>query len=241
MPTSQSLVLPAIGQGVRIITGDSRAPMQVTAVVEWSSGDGALRARLSKSADPAALYSGQDATVEYFKGGAIHHLQTLITGISADGSAGGGGAFHRVELATPSRSRTVRRRRYPRLDVAMPVRGLRVELPADFRSESWRGRWIQSRWSRKLVDEGEPMQAAVIGAGGARLLPERSLSLDEHVYLEIDLEADAPVHVAGRVVWLSEPGDPPGVGVEFVGVSDGTRDAIGRYVSARTRGTTPVK
>lgn len=247
--TGRRVELPQPGQGVHIdlegakpsragtaapggaASPSGAAPTQApsTAVVEAVAPDGEMTLRMPRDIDPAALLPGVTVHLQYFRQGVLCTSSTTIAKVRSTPLRDDSGAQVWVELRSPHAGKTVKSRRFARLAISLPTRFVRVDVPDTYDERSLRGRWMHSRWERQFAQSAESGWTAVLGAGGMRLNDDAHWSLDDRLVVELDLEG-TPLKLAGRVVWLSDRSDEPGVGVEFFGLSAETRNSLVRFV-----------
>ncbi len=75
--------------------------------------------------------------------------------------------------------------------------------------------------------------ASNINEGGMFIETDNPAELDDVVQLQMRFpELESPVQVGGRVAWTSDgkEGGPPGMGIEFLDLSEETRDTINQIV-----------
>jgi uncharacterized protein (TIGR02266 family) len=99
-----------------------------------------------------------------------------------------------------------------------------LEIPVDYSS----------------VDSFFSEMATNINEGGMFLATDESAEIDQLVKLAFQLPGlSRPIEVEARVAWLSrgEGGAQPGIGLQFLALSDEVRDTINRLVrTLRTSG-----
>jgi Tfp pilus assembly protein PilZ len=220
-------ILPAIGGGVHV-TGLGGSDSALTAVVESSRPTGELALRITAPIDPEGLEPLAEVELEYFRHGQLVHLKTAVERVRSRPD-GHGGTVWLVELASPEGANAIRRRRFARLPVALPLRFVRVAAPEDYDETSLRGRWMLGRWARRLQGEAEEAWVGMLGAGGVRIDGPSALHLGDSLLMELNLRGEA-VRLCAKVVWLSAAEGEPGAGLEFFGVGVDKRNTINRYV-----------
>ncbi len=75
--------------------------------------------------------------------------------------------------------------------------------------------------------------ASNINEGGMFIETDNPAELEDVVQLQMSFPGlESPVQVGGRVAWTSDgkEGAPPGMGIEFLGLTEETRDTINQIV-----------
>lgn len=214
---------PKIKQGVRLTTEGTVTPTRLTTIVHEIGADGALLLRLPPHVPLEMLSVGASVSMEYFREDAAYVLTSVITAIEP------GDPQALLHLAQPARIKKIQKRRFPRLQVQLPLHWMRVELTAKFEQDAETRTRQLAAWSKILSKKGEAGSSEAVSGSGMRLAVSASLDEGDIIYIELEL-GELRMRQVGLVTWSgrAEGGGEHhyAVGVEFVGITDGERDDI---------------
>ncbi len=228
---------PALKQGVRIVADStSEGPLQLTGVVDAIGDNGELELRCLDAVKAAALESGTQVTLEYFRAGVVYKLDTQVEIVRPETATEGPEAYPRVVLEAAKAVKKIQRRRFPRALVAVPVTCVPVEIPDDFDAESRQGRKLMTQWARALADSGYEASTETLSGSGLRMRTDAPVKNGDHLFVQIELPDEA-VRAVGVIVWMGSgfPRESPGqaLGLELMSLTDKNRAAILSFVEGK--------
>jgi c-di-GMP-binding flagellar brake protein YcgR len=223
---------PAPKQGVHVLAETASGGVQLVAVVESCAADGVITVGCVDVARAAAITAGLAVTLEYFRDDAVCRLQTEVQALAKPASELL--PWPRLVLAPSEKIRRLRRRRYPRAALSLPVRFLLAELPVGSSPASLVGGDHWRSWKDAVAASGHAGTTEVLSGSGLRLRSPVAVPRGDYAFLRIELPRGAVFSLA-RVVWegRSEEGEKL-VGFEYEGMASGDREAVLEFTGLPT-------